>query len=77
MTEEPKDRDEELLNKVADELSGQFDSVRIFITRHDGIKGTCRIAVGRGNFYAQCGQIREWLIEQDTMAAKNAEPEKD
>ena len=75
MNTDPKDLDEALLNRMATDLSGSFDSVRIFVTRHDGVKGTCRVTVGRGNFYAQYGQIREWLVEQEALASKSAEHE--
>lgn len=42
------------------------DSVRIFITTHTGEKSeTSTYTTGLGNFQAQYGQIREWLIRQD------------
>ena len=77
MSAENKDRDIALVTRIATELSEQFDSVRIFVSRHDGKAGTCRVSIGRGNFYAQYGQIREWLIEQEAIASRDAEHEKD
>lgn len=57
----------ELVKKHALELGEHFESVRIFVTRaapeehHD----TQAIDHGTGNFYAQLGQIQEWLAIQD------------
>lgn len=41
------------------------DSVRVFVSA--GAKGdeTLQASTGRGNFHAQQGQVREWLIRQD------------
>jgi hypothetical protein len=77
MSDDTKDRDLDLVEKHATELSEYFDSVRIFVTRHDGTKGTVHLTKGRGNFYAQYGHVREWLIQMDTetdrVARKNCE----
>ena len=54
------------LEKVADSLSEHFDSVHIFATLPgEGSSQTAGMDAGRGNFYAQTGQIWEWLSMQE------------
>jgi hypothetical protein len=45
------------------QLGEHFSSVRIFVTRNseDGEADTAAIDSGSGNFYAQLGQIQEWM----------------
>jgi hypothetical protein len=50
-----------LVDRVRDELMEHFDAVRIFVSRHeveDDKTGT--YTTGKGNFYAQLGQVDEW-----------------
>ena len=48
-------------------LCEHFDTVQIFVTRHDG--EYCMVANrGNGNWYARYGQIHEWLIQEDERA---------
>lgn len=62
------------IDAAASSLSEHFDSVRIFVTAHDGGNAeTQSCDSGYGNLYAQLGQIREWLIFQDTYARVYAE----
>lgn len=55
----------ELVDLHAAQLAEHFDSVRIFCTKHNsdgkGDSATHGFSKGRGNYYAQEGQIREWL----------------
>lgn len=48
-------------------LGEHFESVRIFVTRAkpESPSDTQAIDNGTGNFYAQLGQITEWLAIQD------------
>lgn len=59
----------ELKAKVDDtvaKLSEHFDSVRVFVTLHNGGESeTQSYETGGGNFYAQLGQVQEWLSIQD------------
>lgn len=56
----------EKVDTVVAQLSEHFDSVIIFMTLHNGGKETTQFyEAGRGNFYAQLGQVREWLTIQD------------
>ena len=58
-----------LVAKLDDQVSKlleHFDSVRIFCTSHQGeSSNTFSITRGGGNFYAQLGHVRDWLVEQD------------
>lgn len=54
------------VDEVVDKLSEHFDSVRTFVTQHDGPHDeTYSYENGAGNFYAQLGQVREWNGIQD------------
>lgn len=40
------------------------DSLRIFVTRHNPETGqTQHMTFGAGNYYAQEGQIRDWMLK--------------
>lgn len=67
----------EIAEKMADELASKLiehcDSVRIFITNHDGGHDQSgAYSVGRGNFYAQLGQVKDWVVRQDTLTKVEA-----
>lgn len=62
--------DEKVINQAMDELIEQFDTVQIFITRHDGDGTVARIR-GRGNYYARRGIVQDWL-EDETSASRAA-----
>lgn len=57
----------EMVDRVCRELGEHADSVRIFVTLHsgDGTTNTRSYEAGTGNFYAQLGQVREWIAIQD------------
>lgn len=64
---------EKFLDQHVDQLLEHFDSIRIFATvKEDG--GECTIGVNRGggNFYAQFGQAREWVLVQDEYTKEKA-----
>jgi hypothetical protein len=67
MNPEDKAHCEKLLQECVDKLSEHCDSVRIFITlpTGDGESNTAAMDRGSGNFYAQLGQITEWLCIQE------------
>lgn len=75
---EQKDADLKLLDEHVDKLMEHFDSVQIFATRQhsavtgDSDKNTMSCESGGGNFYARMGQVREWLIRQDTYVEEHA-----
>lgn len=58
----------ELLDTHVAQLSEHFDSVRIFVTLHKGgEEQTGAFTRGKGNFYAQLGQVNEWTSEMDQL----------
>lgn len=49
---------DEILTKHASALAEHFDTVRIFVTKHDGnTESTLELTTGVGNIYAQRGQV--------------------
>lgn len=60
----------EMVERAADALSEHAESVRIFVTDRtmDGKANSRGIEAGRGNFYAQLGQIQEFLFVQEQFA---------
>lgn len=64
---------EEIVERHAAQLGEHFDSVRIFVTRHRGEDAnTVSYEYGLGNFYAQLGQVSEWLAMQDQFQRNHA-----
>lgn len=76
--------DEELakfLELKAKEIAEHCESVRIFVTKtpDDDDHDTMASSIGKGNFYAQLGQIQEWLdlqasrtfIHEDNRTGEN------
>lgn len=57
---------QKLVAESAAKLLEHCDSVRIFVTWHDGsTENTGSFEKGGGNFYAQLGQVQEWLFIQE------------
>lgn len=50
---------------VAKSLGENFDAVVILCTRHEGSRGTRTVCKGAGNWHAQFGVVREWLLDVD------------
>jgi len=73
MSDQIKSKYGDKLERHLTELSEEFDTVRIFVTRHDGAKGTFAVSRGRGNIYAQYGHVREWLLMMDAGSAAEHE----
>lgn len=71
--EDTEDADITMLKKHVAELGEHFDSVRIFVTRHDMESGGGTIGCSRGcgNWYSQVGQIGEWVRQQDEQTRVN------
>lgn len=60
------EQDQKMVDDIRTKLLEHYDSVRIFVTRHDGDSSdTASYETGGGNFYAQLGQVQEWLAIQD------------
>lgn len=67
MTYEQEKRVKEIVGKAATDLAEHFDSVRIFVTDSSASESNHWICYseGRGNIYAQQGQVQEWLVRQE------------
>lgn len=70
------DEDDAILCGHVAQLLEHFESVRVFVTRSvRGDDGPASLggSQGGGNFYAQIGQVREWLVQQDHRARMRIE----
>lgn len=57
-----------LIQDAINTLSEHFDSVHIFVTRHENDEtGTYSIQRGSGNWWARLGFIKAWLLRQDAQ----------
>lgn len=79
MSDELKAEREEavrMLDEHCNQLMEHFDSVQIFVTRHEEAKagGTIYVNRGAGNWFARCGQIREWVVFEDQKIRETAKP---
>lgn len=66
---------ERLVNSKINELSEHFDAIRIFVAHRSSAENTACYTTGRGNFHAQVGQVREWIIRQDEYVREAARAE--
>lgn len=63
----------DIQNKIkhfAKELLEHVDSVRIFVSFPLPNNVTGSFTTGLGNYYSQYGQVREWLLLQDSITEK-------
>lgn len=64
----PEDRekkfDDDRMESAVARLSEHFDAVRIVCTKTVGTN-TRRFSRGGGDYFAQVGAMRDWLVEQD------------
>lgn len=69
-----KEKDLKRLQDACSLLSNHFDTVQIFVTRHqphdEENKGTRCVVWGIGNWYARYGQVKEWIIKEEKMNAE-------
>ena len=65
--------DIERVRPHAEALAAKFDTVQIFVTRHDATTGgTVSVNLGEGNQYARRGQVREWLLMDEAVSQRDA-----
>lgn len=65
--------DQKIVREAVHKLMEHYDSVRIFVTRHNGeTDETASYESGGGNFFAQLGQINEWKAIQDQYQRNHA-----
>jgi len=72
-----KDADLDRVKMAAESLGEHFDSVQIFVTRHEPENegGTVNVAWSVGNWFTRYGQVREWLIKADERTKKHIQDE--
>lgn len=75
-----KERDEKAVQECIDKLSGQFDTVHIFVSRYEGGTdgGTVNFQQGTGDWFSRYGIVRSWLIrteEQTRITARKDDKE--
>lgn len=59
------------IERFLDSISWRYDSVIVLATKHDPKEETTWAHVrNRGNFYAQIGQIKDWVLKQDERARR-------
>lgn len=64
-----------MVGDAASKLAEHFDSVLILVTKNteDGKSNTASYETGRGNYYAQLGQVVEWLAIQEQYQRNEAD----
>lgn len=68
--------DNALLQKHVDQLMEHFSSVCILATRHRAdSENTALCSRGRGDWYAQYGAAREWIIVQEQRTKQHVKGE--
>lgn len=79
VSDETEDRELAIIQKHVDALGEHFDSVQIFVTRHDAAieDGTVSANLGSGNWFARYGQTREWVVKNDERARESVRHEDD
>jgi hypothetical protein len=68
MSEEDRQKEDDMqrVNTALETLSEHFETVQIFVTRHEGmLDGSVGANVSSGNWFARYGQVREWIIQQE------------
>lgn len=67
MSDTGKNEDMERVEAACRALGEHFDSVQIFVTRHEPFQrdGTVNINVGEGNWFTRYGQVSDWMIRQN------------
>lgn len=70
---EKVDDDLERVKRAVETLGEHFDSVHIFVTKHEPEveDGTVNISWSAGNWFTRYGQILEWLIKADERSRKH------
>jgi hypothetical protein len=59
------DNDYNLVKKHTAQLMEHFDTVQIFVTKHEPNAGTINCQLGMGNWYARYGLIKAWCKREE------------
>lgn len=72
MTEEEKIEEKivQMCEAFVVQLHEYTDSVRIFANRHSSDGSAWNFSVGAGSWFAQYGQVDDWLKTRDALRAK-------
>ncbi len=73
MTSDPDQyADMDRIKRATDGLMEHFDSVAIFVTRHEPAEkdGTVNASWGAGNWFTRYGQIRTWVLKEEARTAQ-------
>lgn len=58
-----------VLTKACADIREHWDTVQIFVTRHEpGQSNTQHAVYGFGNYFARTGHVREWLQREERQA---------
>ena len=66
----------DLLDSHAAQLAEYFDSVQIIVTLTEDDAGTALYSMGKGDWYARQGAIREWVRRDEARTNGDALAEK-
>lgn len=67
MDDTQRDKKLEFLQNQVKFMRGHFDTVIVFASHHDDTSGDTSYWVeGSGNFCARYGQVREWMLKQES-----------
>lgn len=69
------DRVQKMADELVEKLGEHCDSVRVFCTYRAEDGDTSAYTVGDGNFYAQSGQVQEWVAHQDEIVRSRTRKE--
>ncbi len=77
--DQKSDGDMAMLEQHANQLAEHFDSVQIFVTRHEAGEsdGTVNANFGTGNWFTRFGQISTYLTKADERSRKEVREEKE
>lgn len=67
---EQRKSDMEFVERHVEALGERFDSVQIFVTRHEAGEhnGTININLGAGNYFTRWGHVDDWCVRQREQA---------
>jgi len=73
MSQQDRKRESKVLNRAINDLSEHFDTVQVFVTKHEPAEenGTIEYNGGIGNFYARSGHVEMWVDEQKNASVNS------
>lgn len=79
MDDMPDNPDVRMVREHVTQLGEHFDSVHVFVTRHEPGQenGTVTINLGSGNWFSRYGQIRNWINKEEESSREEVRREND